>query len=86
MLQTDNLPVKLMASRSRYAAEGNHERFAAGPRQILAPFQTENPTVVGSRLISTPGLSHQGSICQNRHSKCKKNKAHHHELFPFVDF
>jgi hypothetical protein len=68
MRQTDNLPVKLGARRSRHAAQNHHERLAAGPRQGLALLETENPTVLGSRVIATPGLSHQGRIRHNDQS------------------
>jgi hypothetical protein len=78
MLQTDNLPVKFVARRSRHAAHDYHERFAAGPGQGFALFQTENPAIRGGRLIPAPGLSQQGCIRQNHHSKGEK-KAHEHQ-------
>src|SRR5262249_42289583 len=55
LLQTDHLPVKFPASRSRHAAQDHHERFAAPPRFGLARFQAGEPAILsGLDLLTAP--------------------------------
>ena len=75
MLQTDNLPVKFMASRSRLAAQNDHQRFAGRSRQSFAFVEIENPPVAAGLRTPTPGLSHQGRIGQSNDSKSQENDA-----------
>jgi len=59
VLQTDNLPVKFMASRSRLAADDDHERLAAFARQGFAFFEAKNPAMLACLKAAAPGLSQQ---------------------------
>jgi hypothetical protein len=82
VLQTDNLPVKFMASRSRHAANDNHEGLAADARQGFAFLEIENPAVGSSRLVTAPGLSRQSGGRQFRNPKGQAKDAQNHEQSP----
>ena len=81
-LETDNLPVKFMASRSRHAPHHDHERFAARPRQGFALLKIENPAVRASRLIPTPGLSQQRGIGESNNPEGQEDDAQCHKQSP----
>jgi hypothetical protein len=77
LLQTDNLPVKIAAGRSRHAAQNDHERLAALPGPFLALFEVRQPTVAGRFLIPAPvppSLSQHRAICQGRQPQSEQDK------------
>ena len=82
MLQTDNLPVKFMASRSRLAAQHDQERFAAGSGQRFAFFEIEDPATAARLRTATPRLSQQRGIGQRNDSKSQEEYTVRHERFP----
>ena len=71
-LETDNLPVKLTAIRSRLAPKYNHERFAGPPRFRLAFLQAGKPAVAGRRLPSA--LSRLSECARGRPEDESKGK------------
>jgi hypothetical protein len=86
VFKTDNLPVKLMAGRSRLAAQNDHEWFAARSRQRFAFVEIENPAMAAGLRPPTPGLSQHGRIGQSNDSESKQGDAHCHEQFSSAGF
>jgi hypothetical protein len=73
-LETDNLPVKFIAVRSRYTAQHNHQRFAAHPRLGAAFFEVEDPTVPGCLLVAR----RPSKLSRQRHRAPRQGGKHHY--------
>jgi hypothetical protein len=84
--QTDNLPVKFQARRSRHAAYDDHERFAALSRQVFALLKTGNPSVLGGLLVPASRLSQQTRNGQSDNPNDPKDDSHCHVPFPSAGF
>jgi hypothetical protein len=79
VLQTDNLSVKFLASRSRLAAQHNHEWFATRSRLGFPLVEVEDPSMAAGLGASTPGLSQQSGTGESNDPKSQENHPHGHE-------
>jgi hypothetical protein len=83
-LQTDDLPVKFMASRSRHTTNDDQERFSARARKGFSLLEVEYPAIFCGRLIAT--LSRRGHLRQSKSHEAQEDDAHLHKQSPTVNF
>jgi hypothetical protein len=81
LLQTDNLPVKLAAGRSRLAAQHHHQRLAALARLGLALFEAAQPAVAAA-LRPAPPLGQGGRVGHDKQPEGQDGGAALHNQSP----
>jgi len=75
-----------MASRSRLAAEHDHEWFAVRPRKLFTLVEIENPTMTAGLGASPPGLSQQRWAGHGNDGKSQEDNPLGHERSPSAGF